>query len=161
MEIRFATIEDVATIKSFIQALADYEKLSHEMVATDENLANSLFGEKPEAEVLLAEEQGTTVGFALFFHNYSTFLGQKGIYLEDLFVLPETRGKGYGKKLLSKLAEIALQRNCGRLEWSVLDWNTPAIDFYKSIGAEFMDGWTVNRLTGTTLAALANSSSKN
>ena len=161
MEIRFATIEDVATIKSFIQALADYEKLSHEMVATDENLANSLFGEKPEAEVLLAEEQGTAVGFALFFHNYSTFLGQKGIYLEDLFVLPETRGKGYGKKLLSKLAEIALQRNCGRLEWSVLDWNTPAIDFYKSIGAEFMDGWTVNRLTGTTLAALVNSSSKN
>lgn len=155
MDIRFATVDDVATIKNFIQALADYEKLSHEMVATDENLASSLFGDNPEAEVLLAEEQGKVVGFALFFHNYSTFLGQKGMYLEDLFVLPETRGKGYGKKLLAKLAEIALQRKCGRLEWSVLDWNTPAIDFYKSLGAEFMDGWTVNRLTGSTLSALA------
>jgi len=155
MDIRFATVDDVATIKNFIQALADYEKLSDEMVATDENLASSLFGDNPEAEVLLAEEQGKVVGFALFFHNYSTFLGQKGMYLEDLFVLPETRGKGYGKKLLAKLAEIALQRKCGRLEWSVLDWNTPAIDFYKSLGAEFMDGWTVNRLTGSTLSALA------
>jgi GNAT superfamily N-acetyltransferase len=155
MDIRFATIDDVATIKSFIAALAAYEKLSHEMVATDENLASSLFGEYPEAEVLLAEEQDKVVGFALFFHNYSTFLAQKGMYLEDLFVLPESRGKGYGKKLLAKLAEIALQRNCGRLEWSVLNWNTPAIDFYKSIGAEFMDGWTVNRVTGATLNALA------
>ncbi len=157
MEIRFANIDDVETIKSFIQALADYEKLSDEMVASSEDLAQSLFGEKPAAEVLLAEEQGKAVGFALFFHNYSTFLGQKGIYLEDLFVLPETRGKGYGKQLLSKLAEIALERKCGRLEWSVLDWNTPAIDFYKSIGAEFMEGWTVNRLTGKTLTALAGS----
>ncbi len=157
MEIRFANIDDVETIKSFIQALADYEKLSDEMVASSEDLSQSLFGEKPAAEVLLAEEQGKAVGFALFFHNYSTFLGQKGIYLEDLFVLPETRGKGYGKQLLSKLAEIAVERKCGRLEWSVLDWNTPAIDFYKSIGAEFMEGWTVNRLTGKTLTALAGS----
>ncbi len=156
MNIRFANVEDVDTIRRFIQALADYEKLSEEMIATNDNLASSLFGEKPEAEVLLAEEQGKAVGFALFFHNYSTFLGQKGLYLEDLFVLPETRGKGYGKQLLAKLAEIAVQRNCGRLEWSVLDWNTPAIDFYKSIGAELMNGWSVNRLTGETLKALAD-----
>ncbi len=155
MKIRFANIEDVDSIRNFIQALADYEKLSEEMVATNENLADSLFGDRPEAEVLLAEEQGKTQGFALFFHNYSTFLGQKGIYLEDLFVLPEARGKGYGKQLLSKLAEIAVERKCGRLEWSVLDWNTPAIDFYKSLGAQFMDGWTVNRLTGDTLITVA------
>ncbi len=160
MNIRIATIEDVHIIKNFIQALADYEKLSHEMVATSEDLKASLFTEKPDAEVLIAEEisdngDNEPTGFALFFHNYSTFLGKRGIYLEDLFVLPKYRGKGYGKSLLQALAKIAVSRKCGRLEWSVLDWNKPAIEFYKSLGAQFMDGWTVNRLTGKTLSDLA------
>ncbi len=160
MKIRMATIKDVPTIRYFIQALADYEKLSHEMIATDADLESSLFSENPGAEVLIAEETDSeghvlVVGFSLFFHNYSTFLGKKGLYLEDLFVLPEYRGKGYGKGLLKELARIAVARDCGRLEWSVLDWNAPAIDFYKSIGAKFMDGWTVNRLTGKTLTDLA------
>ncbi|HFB64021.1 MAG TPA: GNAT family N-acetyltransferase [Aeromonadales bacterium] len=162
MKIRMATVKDVPTIRNFIQALADYEKLSHEMVATDADLESSLFSDNPGAEVLIAEEkdapgQVQAVGFALFFHNYSTFLGKRGMYLEDLFVLPEHRGKGYGKGLLKELARIAVNRECGRLEWSVLDWNTPAIDFYKSIGAQFMHGWTVNRLTDQTLTDLAES----
>lgn len=161
MNIRFAQKNDVSTILYFIKALAEYEKLSHEVIATETLLENSLFSDKPDAEVILLEiEQDAekqAVGFALFFHNYSTFLARKGIYLEDLFVLPQFRGKGYGKALLKHLANLALERNCGRLEWSVLDWNKPAIDFYQSLGAEFMDTWTVNRLTGATLKQLAQS----
>ncbi len=162
MQIRFSTADDVPVIRAFIQALADYEKLSDEMVATEEDLLVSLFGEIPQAEVLLAEEKGKAVGFALFFHNYSTFLGKRGLYLEDLFVFPEHRGKGYGLALLSQLAQIALDRNCGRMEWSVLDWNKPAIDFYQSVAAEPMNGWIINRLTGAALENMArtNANSK-
>jgi len=162
MNIRFAQKSDVKSILSFIQALAEYEKLSHEVIASEPLLCDSLFSDNPDAEVIILEVEDSdetepkAVGFALFFHNYSTFLAQKGIYLEDLFVLPEYRGKGYGKALLTQLARIAKERDCGRLEWSVLDWNTPAIEFYQSLGAEFMNGWTVNRLTGKTLNNLAN-----
>jgi len=157
MHIRFAQASDVSTIKAFIQALADYEKLPDEMIATDDNLLVSLFGDTPQAEVLLLENNAEPKGFALFFHNYSTFLGRRGLYLEDLFVLPEARGLGYGKALLAKLAQIALERECGRMEWSVLDWNKPAIDFYQSIAAKAMNGWTVNRLTQNEMQDLVNS----
>ena len=153
--IRPATVEDVALILNFIKGLAVYEKLLHEVVATEEKLRETLFGEKPYAEVQIGLFDGEPVGFALFFHNYSTFLGQPGLYLEDLFVLPEHRGKGVGKALLVHLAKIAVDRNCGRMEWSVLDWNTPAIDFYRSLGAVPMEGWTVNRLTGKSLELVA------
>lgn len=153
--IRFAQAADTAVILGFIRALAEYEKLEHECVATEETLRATLFGEKPYAEVLLIEEEGKAHGFALFFHNYSTFLARPGIYLEDLFVNPAARGKGYGKALLAKLAEIALARGCGRLEWSVLDWNQPSIDFYLSLGARPMDEWTVYRVDGDALGALA------
>jgi len=153
--IRFAQAADTAVILGFIRALAEYEKLEHECVATEETLRATLFGEKPYAEVLLIEEEGKAHGFALFFHNYSTFLARPGIYLEDLFVNPAARGKGYGKALLAKLAEIAVARGCGRLEWSVLDWNQPSIDFYLSLGARPMDEWTVYRVDGDALGALA------
>lgn len=152
--IRSAESSDVPLILEFIKGLADYEKLAHEVVATEEGLRTNLFGEKSYAEVLIGEAGSTPVGFALFFHNYSTFLGQPGIYLEDLFVKPEYRGHGYGKALLTHLAQLAVERNCGRLEWSVLDWNEPAIGFYKSLGASPMDGWSVFRLTGDALLAL-------
>jgi GNAT superfamily N-acetyltransferase len=153
-----ATENDVSKILEFIRDLAQYEKLAHEVVATEETLRSTLFGEKKFAEVVFIEELGKKVGFALFFHNYSTFLAKPGIYLEDLYVNPEYRGKGYGKRLLGYLAKLAVQRDCGRLEWSVLDWNTPAIEFYRSIGAEPMSEWTVQRLTGTTLIKFASQS---
>jgi GNAT superfamily N-acetyltransferase len=129
-----------------IQALAVYEKLSHEVLLDPDRLSRDLFGPRPYAEVLIAEAQGRAVGFALFFHNYSTFVGKPGIWLEDLFVLPEFRGQGHGKQLLLELARIARQRDCGRLEWAVLDWNQPSIDFYESLGAKAMNEWTTYRL---------------
>lgn len=150
MEIRFAKEKDVQTILYFIRCLAEYEHMSDQVVA-DEGLLREWIFQKEKAEVLLAEENGKAIGFALFFHNFSTFLGRAGIYLEDLFVLPEHRGKGYGKKLLAKLSAIALERGCGRLEWSCLDWNRSSIDFYLKMGAVPMDEWTVYRLTGETL----------
>ena len=154
-EFRFAEPKDIGEILSIIHALAAYEQLEHEVVATEELLNEWLF-EKKKAEVLLALDDGKVVGSALFFHNFSTFLGRAGIYLEDLFVLPEHRGKGYGKALLRQLAAIAVERGCGRLEWSCLDWNQPSIDFYLSLGAAQMDCWTTYRLEGDTLEALAN-----
>lgn len=155
LSIRAATVNDVPQILRFIQALADYEKLSHQVVATEDKLRNTLFGDRPGAEVLIAEWNGEAAGFALFFSNYSTFLAKPGIYLEDLFVLPSMRGKGIGKALLIQLAKLCVDRDCGRLEWSVLDWNQPAIDFYLSLGAKPMDEWTVYRVTGDALPALA------
>ena len=148
---------DEGLILSFIRALADYEKMSGQVVATPELLREWLF-EKQKAEVIFALAGGREVGFALFFHNFSTFLGRAGVYLEDLFVLPEERGKGYGKALLKELARITVERGCGRLEWSCLDWNQPSIDFYtKRMRAAPMDGWTVYRLTGETLEEAARS----
>jgi len=147
---RFATEDDCGLILSFRNALAEYEKLSDEVVATEELLKEWIF-EKGKAEVIFACEGGKEVGFALFFHNFSTFLGRAGIYLEDLFVLPEYRDKGYGKALLRKLAQLTLERGCGRLEWACLDWNQPSIDFYRSLDAAPMDEWTTFRLTGVTL----------
>ncbi len=154
MDFRYANREDTETILSFIKALADYEKMSDDVVATPELLEEWIF-EKQKAEVIFALENGKEVGFALFFHNFSTFLGRAGIYLEDLFVLPEYRGKGYGKALLKKLAQIAVERKCGRLEWWCLDWNKPSIDFYLKMGAEPMSDWTVYRITGDTLTEMA------
>ncbi|MBY9066892.1 GNAT family N-acetyltransferase [Hyphomonas sp. WL0036] len=154
--IRFATPADTPVILKFIRALAEYEKLSHECHADEESLRQHLFGPKPYAEVLLIEEGGQAHGFALFFHNFSTFLAKPGIYLEDLFVDPAQRGKGYGKALLVKLAEITLERGCGRLEWSVLDWNQPSIDFYLSLGARPMDEWTIYRVDGAALDKLGS-----
>lgn len=151
---RFAQEEDCALILRFIRALADYEKMSDQVVATEELLREWIF-EKRKAEVLFICKEEVEVGFALFFHNFSTFLGRAGIYLEDLYVLPEYRGKGYGKALLKKLARIAVERGCGRLEWWCLDWNRPSIDFYLSLGAEPMADWTVYRLTGKTLEEMA------
>ncbi|MDO4939051.1 MAG: GNAT family N-acetyltransferase [Lachnospiraceae bacterium] len=153
MNYRFAEAEDAALILDFIKALAEYEHMSDQVVATPELLKEWIF-DKKKAEVIFALEEEKEVGFALFFHNFSTFLGRPGIYLEDLFVLPEYRGKGYGKGLLTKLAEIAVSRGCGRLEWWCLDWNKPSIDFYKSMGAEPMSDWTVYRITGNTLKTL-------
>ena len=152
--IRQANINDVSTILSFIKALAEYEDMSDQVVATEELLKEWLF-EKKKAEVLLAMEGDIPVGFALYFYNFSTFLGRAGIYLEDLFVKEEYRGKGYGKALLKELARIAVSQGCGRLEWCCLDWNQPSIDFYLSLGAIPMDDWTQYRLTGDTLKALA------
>jgi GNAT superfamily N-acetyltransferase len=151
--IRSATRPDIPEIARLIRGLAEYEKLSHAVQLDESRLAEHLFGPRPFAEVLLAEEAGTTVGFALFFHNYSTFLARPGIYLEDLFVLPEHRGKGHGKNLLSALARLAVERGCGRLEWSVLDWNEPSIAFYRALGAVPLDDWTMFRLTGDALVA--------
>lgn len=150
LEFRSAEEKDVATILNFIKQLATYEKLENEVVATEELLKEWIF-EKKRAEVLLAVADGKEVCMALFFHNFSTFLGRAGIYLEDLVVLPEYRGRGYGKAILKKLAQITVERGCGRLEWSCLDWNKPSIDFYLSLGAVSMNGWTIYRLTGETL----------
>jgi len=152
--IRQANINDVSTILSFIKALAEYEDMSDQVVATEELLKEWLF-EKKKAEVLLAMEGDTAVGIALYFYNFSTFLGRAGIYLEDLFVKEEYRGKGYGKALLKELARIAVSQGCGRLEWCCLDWNQPSIDFYLSLGARPLDDWTQYRVTGETLKALA------
>ena len=152
--IRYAEEKDVSVILSFITELAIYENMLDDVIATEELLREWIF-EKKKAEVILAVEDGKEVGFALFFHNFSTFLGRAGIYLEDLFVLPEYRGKGYGKTLLKKLAQIAVERGCGRLEWSCLDWNKPSIDIYLSFGAQPMDEWTVYRLAGETLKSFA------
>ena len=154
MTIRFATENDCALILHFIRDLAEYEKMADQVVASEELLREWIF-EKQKAEVLFVCEEGKELGFALFFHNFSTFLGRAGIYLEDLFVLPYYRGKGYGKALLKKLAQIAVERGCGRLEWSCLDWNSPSIDFYRSLGAIPMDDWTTYRLTGETLKKLS------
>lgn len=151
---REAQEKDCALILYFIKELAAYEKMSDEVVATEELLREWLF-EKKKAEVLFACVDGTEIGFALFFHNFSTFLGRAGIYLEDLYVLPEYRGRGYGKATLKRLAKIAVSRGCGRLEWWCLDWNQPSIDFYLSLGAKPMDEWTVYRITGDTLTELA------
>ena len=156
LAIRQATIADCPLILQFIKELADYEKLLHEVVADVATLEASLFGDKPYAEVVIAEYQDQPVGFALFFHNYSTFLGRPGLYLEDLYIQPAMRGKGFGKTLLAYLAALALERDCGRLEWWVLDRNQPAKDFYRSLGAEPMDDWTVNRVTGDQLVKLAD-----
>ena len=144
--IRFATISDVPTILHFIRELARYEELEHEMMATENDLQMTLFGENPQAEVILRFENLVPVGFALFFSNYSTFLGKAGIHLEDLFVLTKHRGKGHGKALLNHLRELAHTRGAGRLEWNVLDWNTPAIEFYQAIGAKPVSGWTTFRI---------------
>lgn len=152
---RFAQRGDEGIILDFIRRLAEYEKMSDEVVATEELLTEWIF-DKNKAEVIFAlDESGKEVGFALFFHNFSTFLGRAGIYLEDLFVLPEYRGKGYGKGLLRQLAKIAVERKCGRLDWWCLDWNQPSIDFYLSLGAQPLDDWTTYRLTGETLTRMA------
>jgi len=154
--LRRATRADVPLVLRFIRELADYEKLAHEVVATEELLAEQLFGERPGAEVIFAEVAGEAVGFALFFHNFSTFLGRRGLYLEDLYVRPQARGRGLGRALLAELAGIALERGCGRLEWSVLDWNEQALGFYRRLGAVSMSDWTVQRLAGEALRRLAN-----
>jgi GNAT superfamily N-acetyltransferase len=153
--IRPAVRQDAGLILAFIRELAEYEKLSHEAIVDEAGLELQLFGEHPRAEVLIAEVDGTSAGFALFFHNFSTFVGKPGLYLEDLFVRPAFRGHGLGKQLMVRLAQIAVERGCGRFEWSVLDWNTPAIDFYRSLGAVGMDDWTVQRVSGDALHALA------
>lgn len=153
--IRPATPADVPIIAQLIRDLAEYERLVHAVVLNEDDLRAHLFGPRPYAEVLMAEDAGAVVGFALFFHNYSTFLTKPGIYLEDLFVLPEDRGKGHGKALLFALAKLAVERGCGRLEWAVLDWNEPAIRFYESLGAELKKEWIINRVTGDALQELA------
>lgn len=155
MDFRFAQREDAPLILSFIQELAEYEHMADQVIATPALLNEWIF-DKQKAEVLFALENGEPVGFALFFHNFSTFLGRAGIYLEDLFVRPAFRGKGYGKGLLKKLAAITVERGCGRLEWVCLDWNKPSIDFYLSLGAVPQSDWTIYRLTGQTLLDMAN-----
>ena len=152
--IRYAVRKDIPLILALIRELASYERLADQVVATEALLEEWIF-DKQKAEVLIAEEAGVPVGFALFFHNFSTFLGRAGIYLEDLLILPAHRGKGYGKRLLTHLAGIAVERGCGRLEWSCLDWNKSSIDFYRSLGAEAMEDWTVYRIAGDTLGELA------
>jgi GNAT superfamily N-acetyltransferase len=156
-EIRPAHVEDVPVILELIRDLATYERAPDQVTATEEQLVDVLFGERPSAEVLLAFEGKSPVGFAVFFYNFSTWLGRPGLYLEDLFVKPEKRGKGYGRALLVDLAKIARDRRCGRMEWAVLDWNEPAIKFYRVLGAKPMEGWTVFRLTRDGIATLAES----
>ena len=155
VRIEKAQESDLSLILSFIKELAEYERLSHEVVATEELLREYLFGKNVKAEVVIAYDQDQAVGFALFFHNFSTFVGRPGIYLEDLYVQPHARGRGIGRALLSFLARLAKERGCGRLEWAVLDWNEPAIRFYKNLGAVPMDEWTVFRATGKALDKLA------
>jgi GNAT superfamily N-acetyltransferase len=153
--IRPAAASDVPLILRFIRDLAEYERLAHEVVATEDSLRETLFGARPYAEVVIAEDGGEPAGFALFFHNYSTFLAKPGIYLEDLYVRPEMRGRGTGRALLAHLARLAVERGCGRLEWWVLDWNEDAIRFYRSLGARPMEDWTVFRVAGDDLHHLA------
>ena len=155
LAIRPAVAADVSLVLRFIRDLAEYERLPHECVATEALLRETLFGPEPQAEVLLAELDGEPAGFALFFHNFSTFLGRPGLYLEDLFVRPAARGHGVGRALLARLAAIAVERGCGRFEWAVLDWNEPAIGFYRKLGAVPLDDWTVQRVTGEALRRLA------
>ena len=155
LAIRSATRADLPLIADLIRALADYEKLAHQVRFDDATLGAKLFGERPYAEVVIGEVDGVAQGFALFFHNFSTFEGRPGLYLEDLFVRPTARGSGLGKALLAHLAQLCVIRDCARLEWSVLDWNTPAIGFYKNLGAKLMDEWTVMRVDGDALTALA------
>jgi GNAT superfamily N-acetyltransferase len=151
-----ATPADVGLVLSLITALADYEKLRHEVIATEQSLTRALFGERPSAEAVIARVAGEPAGFALFFHNFSTFMGKPGLYLEDLFVLPEFRGRSVGKALLQFLAHLAVQRDCGRFEWAVLDWNRPARDFYESLGAEAKSDWIIHRVSGEALQRLAS-----
>lgn len=153
--IRSATMDDTPLILELIKGLAEYERLPHEVTATETGLRTALFGSTPGAEVLIAEWQGQSAGFALYFHTFSTFLGRRGIWLEDLFVRPANRGVGIGRELLRALARVAVERGCGRLEWAVLDWNEDAIRFYRSLGAEAKDEWTTYRLTETGLGRLA------
>ena len=160
LQIKEAQESDVPLIFSFIKALAEYECLRHEVVATEDVLRESLFGRRQYAECLIAYQEHTPAGFALFFHNFSTFLGQPGLYLEDLYVRPQWRGKGIGRALLAQLAKLVVERRCGRMEWAVLDWNKPAIKFYQHLGAIPMDEWTVFRLTGEALNKLAEESPK-
>jgi GNAT superfamily N-acetyltransferase len=155
LTLRAATAADVPVVLELIRGLAEYERLLHECVATEEQLRETLFGERPQAEVVIAEWEGAPAGFALFFHNYSTFLARRGLYLEDLFVKPEHRGHGIGRALLVHLAQLAVARGCGRFEWSVLDWNAPAIGFYRALGAVPMDEWTIMRVSGDALTQLA------
>jgi len=155
VQVRPGELEDVPLIAELIRGLARYEKLDHEVVMTEEKLTEALFGERRYAETLIAEVGGEPVGFALFFHSFSTFLAQPGIYLEDLFVVPEQRGRGVGRALLGQLAQVAVERGCGRLEWAVLDWNEDAIKFYERLGAKPNSDWTVYRITGEPLEALA------
>ena len=158
-EIRPAVVDDVPLILRFIKELAEYERIKDDVVTTEEILKESIFGTKSNTAVLLSFYNGEPVGFALYFYNFSSFLGKKGIYLEDLYVTPDTRGKGFGKALLIRLAEIARDEDCGRLEWAVLDWNESAIDFYKNLGAEAMDEWTVYRLNRNAIETLAGTDS--
>jgi GNAT superfamily N-acetyltransferase len=155
-QIQPATAEDVAVIFQLIRELAEYERAPNDAVATEEGLRDVLFGHQASAQVVIAREGGEPVGFAVYFFNFSTWLGRPGLYLEDLFVRPAHRGKGYGRALLVRLAQIAQERGCGRMEWAVLDWNEPAIQFYKKLGAQPMEEWTVFRLTQDRIAALAN-----
>lgn len=158
--IRDAVAADCPTILRFIRELADYEKLVHEVVATEENLQRTLFCEHPKSFCMIAEENGVPLGFAVYFYNYSTFLGRHGLYVEDVYVTPQARGNGIGQRLFGALAQRAVARDCGRMEWWVLDWNEPAIEFYRRMNAEAMKEWTVYRLSGESLAALANSPAK-
>ncbi len=156
--IRPATPADVPTILALVRELAAFEREPDAVEATEPMLAQALFGEPPAAEAVVAEEDGATVGFALFFHNFSTWTGRRGLYLEDLYVTPDARGQGAGRALLAHLARLALDRGCGRIEWSVLDWNTPAVEFYRKIGAVPMEEWTIQRVTGDALVTLAGRS---
>lgn len=156
LTIRFATVADAALVLRLIRGLAEYERMADEAVVTEADVRRSLFGEHPQAEVLIAEIDGDPAGFALFFHNYSTFVGRRGLYLEDLFVLPNHRGRGIGRALMARLARLATERECGRFEWWVLDWNQSAIRFYESLGARAMSEWTVYRLAGEPLERLAH-----
>lgn len=154
--IRPAAPDDAALVLRFVRELASYERLSHLVTATEESLREALFGARPGAEVALAFEAGAAVGFAVYFHTFSTFLGKPGLWLEDIFVLPEHRRKGYGRALLLHVARIAVARGCGRFEWTALDWNTPAWDFYRSVGAQPLEEWTIFRVTGDALAKLGS-----
>jgi GNAT superfamily N-acetyltransferase len=155
LHIRPARPHESALVLDLIRGLAEYEKLAHEVVATEQDIQSALFGKQPSAECLIAELGDTPIGFALFFHNFSTFAGKPGLYLEDLFIKPEFRGRGYGRKMLAHLANLAVQRGCGRFEWAVLDWNAPAIRFYESLGAKIKQEWKINRLNGDALKRLA------
>jgi hypothetical protein len=154
LRIEPAQPRDAAALLSLIRALAEYERLTHLVVGTEAQLREELFGARPVIEAVLGWDDGRAVGFALYFHNFSTFLARRGLYLEDLFVVPEARGRGYGKALMRHVARVAVERDCGRFEWSVLDWNQPAIDFYRSLGAEVLPDWRICRMTGAALAAL-------